>query len=886
MSTQRNISSRPTLRILMQSRPNTFSQRGGDTTVLERLSQGLTARGHEVCVDLSTQQDPSQFDIVHLFNFATPALTQEFSRRAIQAGTPFVVTSLYEDVPEFHTPSHYVANKLIEYVQSGQHKQSWAMSSAELVSLPRATRFAADLIASTAAALFPNGEGEAKALRRDFPQLKRSITIPVGHEIGAPCGPELFQETYGISDFVLCVGRLESRKNQLMLLKALEESDLTVVLAGGGFSYQPAYEAAIRSFRRRGKTIITGRLSAEMLSSAYAACRVHVLPSWYELPGLVSLEAASHGKNIVVTRTGTTADYVGDKALYCIPWDADSILSAVIGAFYAPAREGLIEMARSFRWEDSVTRTEDAYREVLGRDSKKQTNLGSLSLRHVPEGTNGAEHMNERNINFQEALERGEVAAKNGDFETAHECLGAAEEMEPTSARALKARGAVWLAQKNIEGARDYFERALMIEPHDPKILTGRGMCEVFEQKPESAFPYFERAVAIAPDYLIAVHQILECSYAVSSFDKALTALERYLAIKPADHDMRFCYAGCLFKHGQSDRALSQLSTIMVADPSHQGARELDAFIRASTVVSDSVAAQADAPEESPAIVGDSSTRASLKNSLADLSQTIKSWRVDTPRQETPRHSGTALDGNTVHTASEGSATAQLADIEQLKRDGDFTGAMRKLEELMVVPDLSTADRETALCLQAEFSVLGGDFGSASTTYDSILADNPLSARALCGKGALAAEAQDWSLAQTFFKEALVAESNCDIALAGLGLCAMVENRSEDAFVMFQRAMEANPENQRALLGILQTGYPLRRFTEMERMISAYLDLHPDSIDMLYSLAGVLFAQGKVHEARLEVEKILVAEPNHEHALELRGMIEQNTIGNKTNITQ
>jgi tetratricopeptide (TPR) repeat protein len=271
---------------------------------------------------------------------------------------------------------------------------------------------------------------------------------------------------------------------------------------------------------------------------------------------------------------------------------------------------------------------------------------------------------------------------------------------------------------------------------------------------------------------------------------------------------------------------------------------------------------------------------------LDDLSQTIKSWRVDAPRQEESSHATTARHEHPEQTINGRSAAAQLAEIEQLKRDGDFTGAMRKLEDVVTLTDVEPAERETALCLQAEFEVLGGDFQGASNRYDSILADNPLSARALCGKGALAAEAQDWTLAQSFFKEALVAESNCDIAFAGLGLCAMVENRSEDAFTMFQRAMEANPENQRALLGVLQTGYPLRRFTEMERMISAYLDLHPDSVDMLYSLAGVLFAQGKVNEARLEVEKILVVEPDHEHALELRGMIEQNPQMVKDTITQ
>jgi hypothetical protein len=63
----------------------------------------------------------------------------------------------------------------------------------------------------------------------------------------------------------------------------------------------------------------------------------------------------------------------------------------------------------------------------------------------------------------------------------------------------------------------------------------------------------------------------------------------------------------------------------------------------------------------------------------------------------------------------------------------------------------------------------------------------------------------------------------------------------------------------------------------MERMLTAFLDLHPGNLDILYSFAGVLFAQGKVREAKLEIEKILIFEPEHEHALELRGMIEKSS---------
>jgi uncharacterized protein HemY len=43
---------------------------------------------------------------------------------------------------------------------------------------------------------------------------------------------------------------------------------------------------------------------------------------------------------------------------------------------------------------------------------------------------------------------------------------------------------------------------------------------------------------------------------------------------------------------------------------------------------------------------------------------------------------------------------------------------------------------------------------------------------------------------------------------------------------------------------------------------------------MLYSFAGILFAQGKVEQAKSEVEKILIFEPEHTRALELRDLIQ------------
>jgi tetratricopeptide (TPR) repeat protein/glycosyltransferase involved in cell wall biosynthesis len=861
----------------MQTRPNVFLQRGGDTIVLERLSKGLQNLGILVTVDPVGDQDPRSYDVVHLYNFATPAITQQQAARARAVGVPFVVTTLYEDTPQFHSQSHYAAVKLLEYVSKGQPAGGWMLSMQELSRVPQSGRFPVDEIASTAAALMPNGKGEAIALQRDFPNTRKIMEVQVGSEIGACVGPELFERTYGLRDFVFCVGRLESRKNQLMLLKALEHSDVPVVLAAGAFSYQPEYEAAIRAFKRRGKTLILGHIEPEMLSSAYAACRVHALPSWYELPGLVSLEAAAHNKNIVVTRTGTTADYVGDKGFYCLPWDSDSIHAAVMAAFYAPVREGLVEMAHSFSWDNSVRQTVEVYKSVVSRSdwlSDESNGAAGRCSSAVPQGENT---MSLDAKDFQDLLERGEQAAKNSDFDTATECLAKAAALQPNSTRVMKAQGAVLLAQSRPVEAGEMFDRALRNEPNDPKLLAGRGMCDLLQQKPTTAIGFFERALSFAPDYLVALHQLLECSYGLGRYDSAIAALHKYLSLKPEDIDIRFCLAGCLFKSGQAVQAEIQLDAILASDPAHVGAKELRNIIRAGVDGRDQASKAAATPAATPLV--SSVSGADFRTSLSELSDKIKSWRVGAPAPK-PQEA-------TPPAAPDPDAQAEfgtvIGDIEDLKRAGEFDKAGEALAKFLERRNIPDSYLEIAKCLQAEFTVLKGDLLTASAMYDAILRQNSKAARALCGKGAIAAEGNEWQKAREFFDRALAADSDCDVAYAGLGLCAMIENKTDQAFDLFSIATQKNPENNRALLGVLQTGYPLKRYSEMERMLTAFLDLHPGNLDILYSFAGVLFAQGKVQEAKLEVEKILIFEPQHEHALELRGMIEK-TSGNSVQV--
>jgi glycosyltransferase involved in cell wall biosynthesis len=100
--------------------------------------------------------------------------------------------------------------------------------------------------------------------------------------------------------------------------------------------------------------------------SAYAAAKVLALPSWYETPGLVALEAALAGCSIAITDRGSTKDYFGDMAEYCNPRSESSIARAVQKA-YAQKRDGVLKkhVLTYFTWKIVAKKTLEGYRTIL-----------------------------------------------------------------------------------------------------------------------------------------------------------------------------------------------------------------------------------------------------------------------------------------------------------------------------------------------------------------------------------------------------------------------------------------------------------------------------------------------------------------------------------------
>jgi glycosyltransferase involved in cell wall biosynthesis len=211
--------------------------------------------------------------------------------------------------------------------------------------------------------LLPNSTAEAETLRRDLGVSTPMKVVPNAVD------PELFPPGLPWSDRhgVLYVGRLEPHKNQLRLIRALRGTGMHLTIVGGDHPHHLDYASAVRAEAGEEVTVV-GPISHEELHAFYARARVHAVPSLFETTGLVSLEGALSGCNVVSTEVGYARAYLGDLAWYCNPYDLASIRSAVGQALAAPPQPDLREhVLGSYTWEHTAEATAAAYRDLVER---------------------------------------------------------------------------------------------------------------------------------------------------------------------------------------------------------------------------------------------------------------------------------------------------------------------------------------------------------------------------------------------------------------------------------------------------------------------------------------------------------------------------------------
>jgi glycosyltransferase involved in cell wall biosynthesis len=375
------------MKALLVNTPASERFRGGDSTQMHKTAEALNALGMEAYTTTEAEPGARGFDIAHVFNLRTIDATARQVRTLKQSGVPVVMSPIYLNPGYALWATQLVANIFGQSRSDAEMKQlldglrdhslQVKKAGGGVLTADGANRAIPDydarqrVVLANIAHLLPNSYIEMNNLVKGLRLCPPPFTVvPYAADpaVFLDPDPEPFVQKHGIKDFILQVGRIELSKNQLLLAYALRDVDLPLVLIGGNL--QPHYLESVKKYGPKRLTVIE-HLPQEELRSAYAAARVHVLPSWIETCGLTTMEAALANCSVVASIAGCELEYYRDFAYYCNPADVASIRQAVLAAYEnydrdADRRQRLKQLIlKEYTWQRAAELTKEAYESVV-----------------------------------------------------------------------------------------------------------------------------------------------------------------------------------------------------------------------------------------------------------------------------------------------------------------------------------------------------------------------------------------------------------------------------------------------------------------------------------------------------------------------------------------
>jgi glycosyltransferase involved in cell wall biosynthesis len=357
------------MKIAFITRSTLFTVKGGDTFQLINTAKQLKLLGIEVDIKLTNERvNYRQYDLLHFFNIVRPA---DILCHIARSKKPFVVSPNLVNYYEYDqlyrkgiagSLFRFLSKNNIEYIKT---MARWVQRNDVLMTpsyLWKGHKNSIKAILQQAALILPNSKLEYAQLAEYGVPLPGFMLVPNGID------PNLFNwnsDQYKEANLVLCVARIEGLKNQLNLIKALNNTQYQLVVIGNAAPNQLPYYQECRKQAAANITFIQ-QLPQEALAAWYQKASIHILPSWFETCGLSTLEAAVMGCRVVITDKGYTREYFEQEAAYCDPASPQSIREAVETAATTPGTDTLRKkILDQYTWQQAACKTAAAYKQVL-----------------------------------------------------------------------------------------------------------------------------------------------------------------------------------------------------------------------------------------------------------------------------------------------------------------------------------------------------------------------------------------------------------------------------------------------------------------------------------------------------------------------------------------
>jgi len=357
------------MNVLFIARSTLYESPGGDTIQVLKTAEGLRKLDVTVTIGLTTDSfDYHQYDIVHFFNIIRPAdILYHFEQ-----SKKTVISTIFVDYtePEIEagsflrsTATQVLGGDFIEYLKTVAKAILGKEKIRSKSYIYKGHYNAVKYLYKNAGALLPNSNSEKIRLQKKYGHTDALVSKVVNAI--EPLESVVSNSKY--SGAIICVGRVERLKNQLHFIKAVKGLDVPCYIIGKPAINDYAYYELCKKEAGNNVFFIDALPQLEIFSIMKAA-RVHVLASWFETTGLVSLEAAYYGCNLVITNKGDQEEYFGKNAFYCDPENVDSIRDAILRAYKTPFNEDFKKhIATFYNWEQTAQQTKQCYLQLLNQ---------------------------------------------------------------------------------------------------------------------------------------------------------------------------------------------------------------------------------------------------------------------------------------------------------------------------------------------------------------------------------------------------------------------------------------------------------------------------------------------------------------------------------------
>jgi glycosyltransferase involved in cell wall biosynthesis len=190
---------------------------------------------------------------------------------------------------------------------------------------------------------------------------------------------------FGISaPFVLSVGDLQPRKNQIGLIRAFErltaacpELPHHLVLVGKETWYAGKVRQAARQSGCAGRIHFPGFVEDDELLQFYGASDLFLFPSYYEGFGLPILEAMACGRAVACSNTSAMPEVADAAAILFDPLSVEEMTRAMRDLLLDSELRGRMERlglqrSAAFTWENTAQKTLAVYYEVAESRARLQ----------------------------------------------------------------------------------------------------------------------------------------------------------------------------------------------------------------------------------------------------------------------------------------------------------------------------------------------------------------------------------------------------------------------------------------------------------------------------------------------------------------------------------